>query len=91
MAPQGASAQELEASVIAGFNSKLVDRANQLKANHSDVSPCINHNIELILRATQVSTWLWDSNAAFTLVLDNPTAFGFVDNTSYGNTGDFWG
>lgn len=45
MAPQGASAQELEASVIAGFNSKLVDRANQLKANHSDVSPCITLNI----------------------------------------------
>ena len=41
--------------------------------------------------ALKVATWLWDSNAAFTLVLDDPTAFGFVDNTSYGNTGDFWG
>ena len=40
----------------------------------------------------QVKTWLWDSNAAFTKVLDNPTAYGFVDNTSYGdNTNDFWG
>lgn len=39
----------------------------------------------------QVQTWLWDSNAAFTTVLNDPTAYGFVDNTSYGNTGDFWG
>ncbi|PIL28366.1 hypothetical protein GSI_09517 [Ganoderma sinense ZZ0214-1] len=39
-----------------------------------------------------VTTWLWDSNAAFTKVLDDPTAYGFVDNTSYGdNTNDFWG
>ena len=39
-----------------------------------------------------MKTWLWDSNAAFTKVLDDPTAYGFVDNTSYGdNTNDFWG
>ena len=39
----------------------------------------------------QVKTWLWDSNAAFTTVLDNPTAYGFVDAVSYGGTNDFWG
>lgn len=38
-----------------------------------------------------VKTWLWDSNARFSQILDNPTAFGFIDNSSYGNTGDFWG
>lgn len=38
-----------------------------------------------------VKTFLWDSNAAFTTVLNNPTAYGFVDAISYGNTGDFWG
>ncbi|OSC98462.1 carbohydrate esterase family 16 protein [Trametes coccinea BRFM310] len=38
-----------------------------------------------------VQTWVWDSNAAFTTVLDDPTAYGFVDATSYGNPGDFWG
>ncbi|KAI8978263.1 hypothetical protein BD414DRAFT_553943 [Trametes punicea] len=38
-----------------------------------------------------VKTWLWDSNTAFTTVLDDPTAYGFVDATSYGNPGDFWG
>jgi phospholipase/lecithinase/hemolysin len=38
-----------------------------------------------------VSTFLFDAHAAFTVILDDPTKFGFVDNTSYGNTGDFWG
>ncbi|KZT36934.1 hypothetical protein SISSUDRAFT_988434 [Sistotremastrum suecicum HHB10207 ss-3] len=40
---------------------------------------------------TGVTTWLWDSNAAFTTVLNSPTTYGFVDAISYGNTGDFWG
>ena len=38
MLAEDASAQALEKSVIAGFNSKLADRATQLKANYSDVS-----------------------------------------------------
>ncbi|EMD33269.1 carbohydrate esterase family 16 protein [Gelatoporia subvermispora B] len=38
-----------------------------------------------------VQTWVWDANTAFSIVLDDPQAYGFVDNTSYGNTGDFWG
>ncbi|KIM75765.1 carbohydrate esterase family 16 protein [Piloderma croceum F 1598] len=38
-----------------------------------------------------VQTWLWDSNSAFTAVLNSPTSYGFVDVTSYGNPGDFWG
>jgi hypothetical protein len=40
---------------------------------------------------TQVTTWIWDSNAAFTTILNSPTQFGFVDAVSFGNTGDFWG
>ncbi|EIW54084.1 uncharacterized protein TRAVEDRAFT_39742 [Trametes versicolor FP-101664 SS1] len=40
---------------------------------------------------TGVSTWEWDSNTAFGTVLDNPTKYGFVDATSFGGTGDFWG
>ena len=36
-------------------------------------------------------TWIWDSNSVFSMILDDPTAYGFVDATSYGNTGDFWG
>ncbi|KAJ7627131.1 hypothetical protein FB45DRAFT_991263 [Roridomyces roridus] len=38
-----------------------------------------------------VTTWIWDSNSVFTTILANPTAFGFVDAISFGNTGDFWG
>ncbi|GLB37982.1 putative cellulose-binding GDSL lipase acylhydrolase [Lyophyllum shimeji] len=39
-----------------------------------------------------VSTWIWDSNAAFTTILNNPTAYGFVDATCYGSAAnDFWG
>ncbi|KAJ7061257.1 hypothetical protein C8F01DRAFT_160319 [Mycena amicta] len=37
------------------------------------------------------TTFLWDSNAAFTTILANPTQFGFVDNTSFGAANDFWG
>ena len=90
MAAEGASAQALEASVILDFNTQLEGRVAQLKVNHTDVS--LDFFVTAIsIEMFQVSTWFWDSNAAFTLVLDNPTAFGFVDNTSYGNTGDFWG
>ncbi|THH32443.1 hypothetical protein EUX98_g1717 [Antrodiella citrinella] len=38
-----------------------------------------------------VQTWVFDANSAFTVVLNDPQAYGFVDNTSFGNTGDFWG
>ncbi|KAJ7339034.1 hypothetical protein DFH08DRAFT_249397 [Mycena albidolilacea] len=40
---------------------------------------------------TGVTSWLWDSNAAFTTILNAPTQFGFVDAVGFGNTGDFWG
>lgn len=56
------------------------------------------YNAQLAVRASNLSstysdvkTFLWDSNAAFSAVLDDPTAYGFVDNSSYGGTGDFWG
>ncbi|KAJ3918133.1 hypothetical protein F5877DRAFT_67611 [Lentinula edodes] len=38
-----------------------------------------------------VTTFLWDANAAFTTILDDPTAYGFIDAVSYGtDTGYFW-
>ena len=40
----------------------------------------------------QVKTFFWDSNAQFTTMLNNPTAYGFADATSYGSAAtDFWG
>ena len=38
----------------------------------------------------QVRHRVWDSNSAFNVVLDDPAKYGFVDNTSFGQTGDFW-
>ncbi|KAI0800239.1 hypothetical protein C8Q74DRAFT_1235266 [Fomes fomentarius] len=56
------------------------------------------YNSKLVARAASlkaansgVKTWIWDSNTAFTTVLNNPTKFGFADATSYGNAGSFWG
>ncbi|KLO09714.1 hypothetical protein SCHPADRAFT_907541 [Schizopora paradoxa] len=67
-------------------------------AQASEASVIADFNTRLASRVTQfgvnntdVTTWLWDSNAAFTKVLNDPTTYGFIDNTSYGNTGDFWG
>ncbi|KAF8320237.1 hypothetical protein F5887DRAFT_1117929 [Amanita rubescens] len=34
---------------------------------------------------SDVQLWEWDAHAAFTRILDNPTAYGFKDATSYGN------
>ncbi|PBK90474.1 hypothetical protein ARMGADRAFT_1032489 [Armillaria gallica] len=40
---------------------------------------------------SDVTTWIWDSNAAFTAILDNPTAYGFEDATTFGDDpGVFW-
>ncbi|KAI0765698.1 hypothetical protein BD413DRAFT_637829 [Trametes elegans] len=74
MLAQDASAQALEKQVIAGYNTKLVERATAFAAANSGVK-----------------TWQWDSNAAFTTVLNDPTKFGFKDATSFGGEGDFWG
>ncbi|KAG5636994.1 hypothetical protein H0H81_006170 [Sphagnurus paluster] len=39
-----------------------------------------------------VSTWIWDSNAAFTNILNSPGSYGFKDATSYGSASNqFWG
>ncbi|KAK0466549.1 SGNH hydrolase-type esterase domain-containing protein [Armillaria novae-zelandiae] len=38
-----------------------------------------------------VTTWIWDSNAAFTTILDSPTTYGFDDATTFGDSpGLFW-
>ncbi|KAF4621138.1 hypothetical protein D9613_001150 [Agrocybe pediades] len=41
---------------------------------------------------TGVTTFLWDSNAQFTKMLNSPTTYGFADATSYGSDPTmFWG
>ncbi|KII86056.1 carbohydrate esterase family 16 protein [Plicaturopsis crispa FD-325 SS-3] len=39
---------------------------------------------------TDAKTWLYDSHAEFTKILDSPTTYGFADATSYGGENDFW-
>jgi len=85
------------------LNVPPVDRSPLMLAQSTDAqalekSVIIDFNTRLASRVTQfgknntgVQTWLWDSNTAFTTVLNDPTAYGFVDAVSYGNTGDFWG
>ena len=95
MLAQGTTATALEKSVIAGFNSKLADRVAWLKGNNTGVRrpPAVLFMAQMLTSsaARQVSTWIWDSNTDFTTILNAPTKYGFVDATSYGNTGDFWG
>ncbi|KAF9531680.1 hypothetical protein CPB83DRAFT_80941 [Crepidotus variabilis] len=41
---------------------------------------------------TGVKTWIFDSNAQFTQILNSPTTYGFKDATSYGSAANqFWG
>ncbi|KIK56259.1 carbohydrate esterase family 16 protein [Collybiopsis luxurians FD-317 M1] len=37
-----------------------------------------------------VKTFIWDANAAFTTILNDPTAFGFQDATSFGDAPNFF-
>ncbi|EEB97478.1 hypothetical protein MPER_03195, partial [Moniliophthora perniciosa FA553] len=69
------NSQELEGSVIEGFNSKLAAKIEAFKGSNSDIS-----------------TYLYDSYAGFTKILDDPTSYGFRDATTYGEGEDiFWG
>ena len=91
MLSQDASAQAAEKAVITGFNTKLAQRVASFAAS-TGVSILSYHNHGLAPECYyQSQTWFWDSNTAFTTVLDDPQAYGFVDAVSYGNTGDFWG
>ncbi|KIJ45101.1 carbohydrate esterase family 16 protein [Sphaerobolus stellatus SS14] len=74
MLAEPTSAQALEKSVIADFNTRLAANVNTFQAANSGVK-----------------TWLYDSNAAFTTILNSPQTYGFADATSYGNANSFWG
>ncbi|KAK7032144.1 hypothetical protein VNI00_013318 [Paramarasmius palmivorus] len=70
------TSQELEQSVIEGFNSKLEAKIEAFRSENSDV----------------ITTYFYDSYSGFTKILDDPTSYGFKDATSYGDGEDiFWG
>ncbi|THU98031.1 hypothetical protein K435DRAFT_721189 [Dendrothele bispora CBS 962.96] len=79
--------------------SPLMTSSNDATSLATLKSIILTFNSKLATKAQQfeaandgVQTFLWDSNAAFTQILNNPTAYGFKDATTFG-TGDgiFWG
>jgi hypothetical protein len=81
-------------AVVADFNYKLAAHISSFRGDHFGVSLAKHMGLISLLTKLlcgQVETWLWDSNSAFTRVLDLPTWYGFMDMTSYGGPGDFWG
>ena len=77
---------------------KLAARAQSFASSHWGVSrvACRVVQRRSTSRISDVTTFLqvrhrvWESNSAFNVVLHDPTKYGFVDNTSFGQTGDFW-
>ena len=70
-----------DASVQALLKSCIADFNTKLSQRASD----------LAATHSGVQTWVYDANSAFNKILDNPTAYGFTDATSYGGANDFWG
>ncbi|KAI0046451.1 carbohydrate esterase family 16 protein [Auriscalpium vulgare] len=85
------------------INVPPIDRSPLMLAQSSSAQAAekaviADFNSKLITRAANltstysgVKTYAFDANSAFTTYLNSPTSYGFVDATSYGNTGDFWG
>ena len=71
--------------------------AQSTQAQALEKSVIADFNSKLAQRAANYTaahgyaTWVFDSNTAFAKILNNPTAFGFADATSYGNANSFWG
>lgn len=91
MLKQSAVARAKEKSVITDFNTKLANKVLAFQDAHHGVRQIWYNSTSNSLNSLQSQTWLWDSNAAFTAVLNSPTSYGFKDATSYGAIGDFWG
>ncbi|KAK0446963.1 uncharacterized protein EV420DRAFT_1714429, partial [Desarmillaria tabescens] len=85
------------------LNVPPVDRSPLMLAQSTssqalEKSVIAGFNSKLVARAAAleanyscVKAWMWDSNAAFTAILDDPTSYGFQDATSYGDgDGLFW-
>lgn len=95
---RNATDQALQKAVVTDYNLKLAARAQSFASSHWGVSrvACRVVQRRSTSRISDVTTFLqvrhrvWDSNSAFNVVLDDPTKYGFVDNTSFGQTGDFW-
>ncbi|KAF8915393.1 hypothetical protein CPB85DRAFT_1432997 [Mucidula mucida] len=73
--------------------------AQSASAQASENTVIQDFNAKLTTRANNlesthagVNTFIWDSHAIFTRILDSPTTYGFKDATSFGTGSDiFWG
>ncbi|KAJ3757535.1 hypothetical protein EV360DRAFT_95180 [Lentinula raphanica] len=72
--------------------AQSTEAQEMLKANILDFnSQLVEFIDEFKASNSGVTTFLWDANAAFTTILDDPTAYGFIDAVSYGtDVGYFW-
>ncbi|KAJ3782457.1 hypothetical protein GGU10DRAFT_251097, partial [Lentinula aff. detonsa] len=72
--------------------SQSTEAQAMLKANIIDFNSQLVEFIDDFKASNAgVTTFLWDANTAFTTILDDPTAYGFIDAVSYGtDSGYFW-
>ncbi|KAJ8515182.1 hypothetical protein ONZ45_g7376 [Pleurotus djamor] len=79
--------------------SPLMLNQNNADGRALEKSVIEGFNAKLIAKAADfkathsgVTTFVWDSQPSFSRILDDPTAYGFIDATSYGSgSGIFWG
>ncbi|KAJ3979757.1 hypothetical protein F5890DRAFT_1633195, partial [Lentinula detonsa] len=72
--------------------SQSTEAQAMLKANIIDFNSQLVEFIDDFKASNAgVTTFLWDANTAFTTILNDPTAYGFIDAVSYGtDLGYFW-
>ncbi|KAJ3748325.1 hypothetical protein DFH05DRAFT_1588150, partial [Lentinula detonsa] len=72
--------------------SQSTEAQAMLKANIIDFNSQLVEFIDDFKASNEgVTTFLWDANTAFTTILNDPTAYGFIDAVSYGtDSGYFW-
>ncbi|KAJ3731585.1 hypothetical protein DFJ43DRAFT_1184418, partial [Lentinula guzmanii] len=72
--------------------SQSTEAQAMLKANILDFNSQLVEFIDDFKASNAgVTTFLWDANTAFTTILNDPTAYGFIDAVSYGtDSGYFW-
>lgn len=91
MLTQSNSTRALEASIIDSFNSQMAQIFNEFEATTAGVSSVFNSTSTLFINShRQVRTWIYRADYWLDHILDDPTAYGFQDATSYGNATDIW-
>lgn len=86
MLQQPISSQQGEAVVIDGFNAKLVTRAAAFAAAHTGVCfPYFLFIVVIVIMFWQATAQVYDTTTIVNAMLDDPSAYGLQDATSYGS------